>query len=137
MRMVPSGCDSDYGCCASVVLDRSSWVLGRYFSDHTRGPFTDLSAQNGGDHEVLTFGGPGGTRRSTTHHASVTTSFEGCCSERANSSAKAKETRRFMRMVRRATPASTVLVNPSGRERSKVLLSTPRQYRTPFHREML
>lgn len=47
MRMIPSSCFSGYGSCASVVLDRRSWVLGRYFSDHTRGPFTDMSAQNG------------------------------------------------------------------------------------------
>ena len=62
---------------------------------------------------------PEATRRSTTYHASVTTSFKGCCSERAQSSAKAKKTRRFMRMVHRATSASTVLVNLSGAEERK------------------
>jgi hypothetical protein len=62
---------------------------------------------------------PEDTQCSTTHYASVTTSFKGCCSERAQSSAKAKKTRRFMRMIHRATSASTVIVNLSGAEERK------------------
>jgi hypothetical protein len=50
MRMIPSSCDSDYGCCASVVLEMRNFRFQCwYLSDHTQGPFTRLSAQNGWD----------------------------------------------------------------------------------------
>ena len=48
---------------------------------HTRPLHSDVSAKWLG-RKVLTLGGPGGTRRSTTHFASLKTSFKGCCSGR-------------------------------------------------------